>query len=405
MGMRNIHVTGPTRPPVEQMPIEFVERKGKGHPDTLCDKAVEELSIALSRFYRSQGVFDYRIQHHNVDKCVLVGGQSFPRYGGGEVVEPIYLLMVGRAILEDRQRTVRVPLAELAIANTLEWLRRDLPHLRVPGDIIVDYRIRPGSPDLIETFNRGQVPLANDTSFGVSFGPLSETERLVKETELLLNAWGTKQKYPAIGEDIKVMGLRTGEEIRLTISVAFVDRYVADRDAYEGMKEEIVRMVQDLAESITRRRVWVAVNTADPVEREGSVYLTVTGTSAECGDDGQVGRGNRANGLITPYRPMTLEAAAGKNPVSHVGKIYNATAQRIVGRILEEIPEVKEVFCYILSQIGHPITEPKALNLEILSDKPLSIIAPHARRIAEEVLDDWMTTQEGFLERRWTVYY
>ena len=56
---------------------------------------------------------------------------------------------------------------------------------------------------------------------------------------------------------------------------------------------------------------------------ESGIYLTVTGLSAEQGDDGEVGRGNRVNGLITPSRAMSLEAAAGKNAVAHVGKLYN----------------------------------------------------------------------------------
>ncbi|MDG7049427.1 MAG: methionine adenosyltransferase, partial [Nitrososphaerota archaeon] len=53
--------------------IEFVERKGAGHPDTVCDRASEELSMALSRYYLDN--FG-RVLHHNVDKCVLVGGRS-----------------------------------------------------------------------------------------------------------------------------------------------------------------------------------------------------------------------------------------------------------------------------------------------------------------------------------------
>jgi len=73
--------------------MEMVERKGKGHPDVLCDKAAEELSIALSQFYLEKYG---RVLHHNVDKCVLVGGQSTVTFGGGEVLEPIHLLLVGR---------------------------------------------------------------------------------------------------------------------------------------------------------------------------------------------------------------------------------------------------------------------------------------------------------------------
>ncbi|MHA2263503.1 MAG: methionine adenosyltransferase, partial [Candidatus Thorarchaeota archaeon] len=69
----DIEVTRGEGVPVPERKVEIVERKGKGHPDTLCDKAAEELSIKLSEYYMEQ--FG-GIQHHNVDKVLLVGGQS-----------------------------------------------------------------------------------------------------------------------------------------------------------------------------------------------------------------------------------------------------------------------------------------------------------------------------------------
>src|SRR5690606_40191772 len=99
--------------------------------------------------------------------------------------------------------------------------------------------------------------------------------------------------------------------------------------------------VRDLAREAARtagaRDCAVEVNMADG-ETPESVYLTVTGTSAESGDYGQVGRGNRANGLITPHRPMSLEAVAGKNPVTHVGKLYNLLASRIAAEAARPAP-------------------------------------------------------------------
>ncbi len=99
------------------------------------------------------------------------------------------------------------------------------------------------------------------------------------------------------------------------------------------------------------------MNAADPASHSdaGDVFLTVTGTSAEAGDDGEVGRGNRTCGLITPYRSITLEAAAGKNPVSHVGKLYNLVASRIAAAITAEIPDVPDAACVLVSQIGRPV--------------------------------------------------
>ena len=109
------------------------------------------------------------------------------------------------------------------------------------------------------------------------------------------------------------------------------------------------------------------MNAADrPDHRdEGDVFLTVTGTSAEAGDDGEAGRGNRTCGLITPYRSITLEAAAGKNPVNHVGKLYNLVASRIAATITAEIPEVPDATCVLASQIGRPVTDPQMVDVHV----------------------------------------
>ena len=103
------------------------------------------------------------------------------------------------------------------------------------------------------------------------------------------------------------------------------------------------------------------------------LYLTVTGTSAEAGDSGQVGRGNNVVGLIPLNRPMSSEAAAGKNPVSHVGKIYNALCYRIADRIIAEVPGIKETYVWLLSQIGRPINEPHVVSAQIIPDKDLDV--------------------------------
>ena len=47
----NLKVTPGAGPSVDKLPVEIVERKGKGHQDTLADKAAEELSVRLSEYY------------------------------------------------------------------------------------------------------------------------------------------------------------------------------------------------------------------------------------------------------------------------------------------------------------------------------------------------------------------
>ncbi|GAH49214.1 unnamed protein product, partial [marine sediment metagenome] len=275
------------------------------------------------------------------------GGQSDARIGHGEILEPIYLLLVGRAVGVNSKINKRfLPIGKLVIETTKNWLQKDLPHLNIAHDIIIDYKVRSGSTDLVGNFEEStEIPLANDTSIGIGYAPLTKIEKLTYQTERMLNDPATKKKNPAIGEDIKIMGVRHKNKIDLTIACAMICTELVDVDHYFATKEEIQSLTLDLAAKIWDGDISVDVNVADVPGNEDCLYLTVTGTSAEQGDDGQVGRGNRTNGLITPYRPMTLEAAAGKNPISHVGKTYNIAAKKVCEEVVNEL-SVENVDCY-----------------------------------------------------------
>src|SRR4030065_974903 len=126
------------------------------------------------------------------------------------------------------------------------------------------------------------------------------------------------------------------------------------------MKPRLLEYIRAYEKKLTALEVAITINAADNYEKN-IYYLTVTGTSAECGDDGQVGRGNRANGLITPYRPMTLEATAGKNPITHTGELYTLGAKEI-SREITNVPDISGADCYLVSQIGKPITETQTVH-------------------------------------------
>jgi len=385
-----------------KLPVEIVERKGQGHPDFLCDKAAEELSIAISKWY----IEKYgRILHHNVDKAVLAGGQSTTRIGGGEVLEPIYLLLVGRAVGVNAQINGQfLPIGKLVIETTKNWLHKDLPHLDIEHDIIIDYKIRSGSTDLVGNFEENiEIPRANDTSIGIGFAPFSPVEELTYKTERLLNDPETKKKHPAIGEDIKVMGIRKKDQVDLTIACAMISTELVDMDHYFNTKEEVKELTLDLAAKVWGGEINVDVNVADVPGNEDCLYLTVTGTSAEQGDDGQVGRGNRVNGLITPYRPMTLEAAAGKNPVSHVGKTYNIAARKICNQVVKEL-SVENVDCYLVSKIGVEITKPHIIELALVGGKIDSKTKRNLEEIVEEQLNQMPNIWRGFINRSYELY-
>ncbi len=399
--MANVVVTPMTFEPVYSQDAEIVERKGTGHPDTICDSVAEELSVELSKLYLNEfGA----IMHHNVDKALLVGGVADPVFGGGEVVSPIEIYIVGRALKEKDGRPL--PVEELALEVVRRWIKQNIRNLDPDRHVIVQPRIKPGSRDLVDLFmrfqRRGEIPLANDTSFGVGFAPLDDLERVVFETERFLNSERIKKEHPEIGEDIKVMGVRIRERIRITVACAFVSRFVSSLEDYLEKKEAVLEKVKNFASSLTDKEVEVFLNTADSPQ-EKSVYITVTGTSAEQGDDGQVGRGNRVNGLITPYRPMSLEAAAGKNPVSHIGKIYNIVANIISKRVVEEIEEVEEAYCYIVSQIGRPINEPQVCDVKVRTGKDVKGIEEQVVEIARQELAEMPHTWKKFLNKEFSV--
>jgi S-adenosylmethionine synthetase len=190
-----------------------------------------------------------------------------------------------------------------------------------------------------------------------------------------------------MGEDVKVMGVRRGHEIDLTIACAVVDRHVRGLPDYIEVKEAIARLAEHAAREAHGPHVRVVVNSADDIEA-GRVYLTVTGTSAEAGDEGQAGRGNRVGGLITPCRPMTLEAAAGKNVVSHVGKSYSIVAHQIAGELVAKCPDIAEATCVLVSRIGWPVETPQVVELQIQTRNgvALDVVREPAEAIARDCL-------------------
>jgi S-adenosylmethionine synthetase len=317
--------------------------------------------------------------HHNFDKVQLVAGESAPRFGGGEMIKPIRIQIAGRGT--PTYKDVRVPMDQIAIQAAKAYVRKTMKNLDPDKHMVIDCFAGHGSSELISVVDQ---VTANDTSFGVSHWPRSGLEQAVYETCNYINRQ-LREEFPA-GEDVKVMGCRIDGNITLTVAMPFIDARISDVDEYEEVKQAAQEAIQVFAEKISpERQVRVMVNTADRARR-GDYYLTVTGTSAEMGDDGEVGRGNRATGLITPMRSTSLEAPCGKNPISHVGKVYNALALDTSRDIVSRVPEVKEVTMQILSQIGHPIDQPLVCNALIRSKS--GVLSDEIRQAVSAVIDE-----------------
>jgi S-adenosylmethionine synthetase len=394
--MRNILVNGSNRTPLEKQPIEIVERKGVGHPDSMCDAIMDQVSVELSKAYLKEfGT----ILHHNTDKSLLVAGDVECKFGGGVVNEPMLLIFGDRATFGVGEK--KVPVEEITINTAKNWLRENLRFVDPEKHMKYQVELKHGSQGLTDIFKRETCMLgANDTSAAVGYAPLTRTENMVLGTERYVNSKEFKKRFPASGEDVKVMGYKNGNVLNLTIAMAFVDRFVSDVKDYMSKKAEIQADVQEWVDKRSKfDKVNVYINTLD-VEDRGvdGIFLTVLGTCADGADSGQVGRGNKVNGVISLNRPIGTEAAAGKNPVSHVGKIYNALSHQIARKICEEIPEVAETCVWLLSQIGKPIDQPAIAAAQVVMNDDATFGKKIQERVTE-VIDQQLATIEDFCEK------
>ena len=392
MANKNIYVEGICEMPVPMRKIELVERKGIGHPDSVADALAEEVSKALCKMYKKEfGT----VLHHNTDETQIAAGQASPKFGGGHIIDPSYILLVGRAttnITDVKTKDIRcLPCKPTALAAARNYLKKTFPNLDVDSEVVLDARLGQGSDDLRGVYKSSKI-LANDTSFGVGYAPYSITDRLVLTTEEYING-KMKDILPETGQDVKVMASRVGNDITMTVACAMVDKYIDDLEHYKSVVEQMYDKVNQHALDIIgdeKINFKLDINTGDDYDK-GVIYLTCTGLSQEMGDDGSVGRGNRCNGLITPYRPMSMEATSGKNPITHIGKIYNVMSKLIAEDVAKKVSPEVEVRVRILSPIGKPVSEPLNCNIQLVSateDKKIGQWKQEAESIAYEWLDN-----------------
>ncbi len=359
--MRNIHIENDKSRSIEERKTEVVERKGIGHPDTICDSVMERIAIELTKEYREK--FN-RVLHHNMDKGMIAAGESITKFRGGEIVKKPKLIFGDRATFEYQGEKINVD--RIAIETAKKWLKENIRNLK-PGEVRYSSEIKPAADNLSDIFARkGKKPPANDTSAAVGYAPLTPLEKTVKKTEEILNSKEYKKKHPYTGEDVKVMGVRVNNDKKITIAMAFVDKNIDTVQDYFRKKERALETIKERVHNEIDEEVEIYLNTLDDKKRgKKGIYLTVTGTSAEAGDSGQVGRGNLVNGIIPLNRPHVSEAAAGKNSYSHVGKIYNCLSDKMAEEIYKEVNGLKEVHIWLLSQIGKPIDQPMIASAQI----------------------------------------
>lgn len=380
MDKKNLLIYSSGTPRIDNIDFEVVERKGVGHPDTLCDTIAEKVSQAYSQYCQKRYGL---ILRHMVDKIALSGGAVKVKFGGGEMQKPIKLYLNCRFTRTWQQETI--PYLEIVKDTVHRHFEEVMPLLNLDQWLMIvdNTHFAPGPGVVYEadgsTRNERQfffeIPQkefavfhdnslrSNDTSTAVAYSPLSTTEKIVVLIETTLNGKGFKKLHPYVGTDIKVMVRRMKRRLDVTVCIPFVAAHTPNKDFYFEKLSYLKDTIEQLVVSqFGQFDVVVSLNTRDNPTKS-DYYLTLTGSAIESGDEGVVGRGNRYNGVIPFTRHMSMEACCGKNPVYHVGKLYTA----ICSLISEEVYRLLglETYVYLTSQMGRSLSDPWSACVEV----------------------------------------
>lgn len=404
----NLHISSYRYPPE----IQFVERKGRGHPDTLADRLAERLSVAYCNLCQENfGA----ILRHQFDKLSLMGGKCHTTFGGGHFNSPIRVLVNGR--ISPGVGDNFMPFYDVAFGVIKEFLQEELvdfdfySNARVMWEVTchgtrgfvdpaqairsgINHRFRPRSlNDLPETTS----PLSNDTAMGVAWEPLTSLEEAVLELETKLTSRNVEIAPDFLGTDCKIMGTTSSGRTFLTVSIPMLANSVSGRADYFEKLDAVRTYINSYVE--TRGdlgKVELTLNPGDHTDSE-CLYIRKTGSCIESGDEGQVGRGNRFGGLIAACRGYSIEAVNGKNPAYHAGKLYAAMAQDIACAIFHKYGTSNQVF--IISQIDRPIIDPWQVSVscaELLPRKEIKDIVQEVTnnpaQITRKFLDGYYRT-------------
>ncbi|HVO26865.1 MAG TPA: methionine adenosyltransferase [Candidatus Margulisiibacteriota bacterium] len=375
--------------PVARRRVELVERKGIGHPDTMCDALVEAIALALNRMYLER---TGAIPHYNIDKALLVAGECTKCFGSGQVMRAMELFVGDRATFNVDGN--RLPVEETVREAIDAWLRASLPLIRPGKDLQSHVLLAPGSEELRRIFKQTTAIGSNDTCGASGYAPLTPTEEITLAAEHFLNSAEFKQRFPDTGQDVKVFALRHDQSVEMTIAMPLLCTATPSEPAYFARKAEIMDALVQRFRTAPFEIAW-RLNCLDrPGDGTEGVYLSLTGTSAEDADSGEVGRGNRANGLIAFARPTGGEAAPGKNPVAHAGKIYSVLSHRLAQLIHAQCPTLHEVYVHLAARIGEPVDQPwSAVQVLLAEGVMLGDIEADIRAVVEAELSQFDTFQ------------
>jgi len=384
----NFNIMQAPFPKADDLAFEIVERKGIGHPDTLCDAIAERASRYYSKYFLDKYC---RLAHHWFDKVMLLGGQSIIEYGRGEIVHPYTVIYAGKAVTKVGNDDV--PLDEILTKAASDVLIEVLDGFQPSKDLVIDVKLsnyigpgqkktryNPNGPrELFDPKNKERV--SNDCNVCSGYAPLSQLERMVRDVEKYLTSESYRVHYNDTGFDVKIVGVRDCNKISLFVNIPFLANKIDSREIYLSRVSSVTEDIYQFLESYSDMEIDLNVN---PEKDSGRSYMTAIGSVADTGDVGVVGRGNRLNGLITPMRPMSIEASSGKNPIDHTGKLYGLASQAIADEIWKKTGAENQV--HLVTFKEYPVTKPQSVIVYLHSQMDKETVGK-IEKISKNILD------------------
>lgn len=373
--------SGLRTPLPHELPVEVVERKGVGHPDTLADGIAELASIRYSRHcLDTVGA----VLHHNLDKVAVFGGRAAFSDTDGVYDRPLRVVFGGRISTSFAGQ-------ELPVREILEHAAVDHLRTALPGFDRVQLEVRHETtnsskfshwfaPRSLDDLPERPSPFSNDTAYLVGSAPGTVTEAVA----LLAEAWFRRNAWA--GSDIKALAVRNGATWTVTVCVPALAGYL---NSSAQFAEAVTSAASELTDLLAQRlpgRVSVLCNTRD--SRIGPIsgqYFTLSGSAVDYGEDGLVGRGNARTGVISGAHLAGNEATFGKNPAYHVGKVGGWLADTAAHAVATEFGPCRIA---LLWRNGARYDEPA--SIEITTVNP-TLLGP-AEELVRATLSrtDWM---------------
>lgn len=333
--------------------VEFVERKGVGHPDSLANFIAESACLAICNFFREKYKF---IPRFNVNQVGIIGGKTEVQFGKSKIKMPARVFISGKSAVFYKKD---IKLINGKTSEAAKNLLICIFDKKAKKNFKIKSEIAAYSESNKNFFKNKKIPLAEDTSLGIGFYPYTNTEKL---TLFLSDQLVALAKDFPIGEDTKVMVLRKGKSYLFIISIAFIAYKIKNIESYFKVKDAVKEQIKKIISKKTKSKFEIIINSADDIKKN-KAYITATGSAAEH-DSGSLGRGNGISGLITPLRSSSMEVAYGKNPVYNIGKIYSIFAFYLAEKIFKILGKGNQVEVEIISRVGNPVDLPQMVNIQ-----------------------------------------